>query len=184
MSDTDADWPSQDVVFDILSNRRRRYILSSLYQRDDPITLMDFANEIAAWENGVPPDEVTSDQQKRVYVSVYQTHVPKLQDAGVITYESDSGLIELTERAEDLVQYLPVERRDEPPWQLLYVGVTLVGLAVHLLGVFGVFPVAVGGFVVVLGVLAVAIAQFAYERLNGRRERLNLIERRDEIFEQ
>lgn len=180
MSESDPEWLSQDVIFDLLSNRRRRFILSYLYEHDEPTMLMEFATRIAAWENNVPIDEVTDDQQKRVYVSIYQTHIPKLEDAGVITYDAESGLIELTDRADDLIQLLLIDHRDEPPWQLIYVGVTLVGLVIYLLGIAGAVPIVISGFIVIGGVLGVALGQYLYEHLTRERRRLNLTERRNE----
>lgn len=179
MSQRDTDGLSQDVVFDLLSNRRRRFILSHLYEQG-PTTLMTFAVEIAAWEEGIDIEDVTDSQRKRAYVSIYQTHVPKLEDSGVITYDSDSGLIELTERADDIIRYLPAGSADEPPWQFVYVAVAFAGLLVYLLGVFEVLPVTVSSLLVVLGVFCVAVVQYLYSHLKRGGPSPNLIVKHDE----
>lgn len=171
---------TQDVVFDLLSNRRRRYILSRQYERAEPTSLMTFAAEIAAQENNIPVDDVSDEQQKRVYVSIYQTHVPKLADAGAISYDPDSKLIELAENAPELLEYLHPPEDDEPPWQLIYVGVALVGLAVHLLGVVGAVSTVLSGFLATIGILVVAGGQYLYTQLQTERPPPTLLETRDD----
>lgn len=43
-------------------------------------------------------DGLTAHERKQVYVSLYQTHVPGMADAGIVDYESNSG--EIVPRAE------------------------------------------------------------------------------------
>jgi len=124
MSETEGGELTQDTVFEILSNSRRRFMLSYLNEHDGPVDLMELANEIAAWENETTVDELTDKQSKRVYVSVYQTHVPKLEATGLIDYDSDSGLIELSERASEIDRYMPDEE-SERPWHRYYVGLAI-----------------------------------------------------------
>jgi len=130
MSTSDTEL-TQDDVFEILSSPRRRYLLHYLRQRQEAVELTELAEHVAAWENGVDPDELTTQERKRVYVSLYQTHVPKLDDAGLVDYDSESGMVVLTQRARRIDTYLG----DEEPvrWQLLYVGLALLGGAVMLL---------------------------------------------------
>ncbi|MFC7139041.1 hypothetical protein ACFQMA_04210 [Halosimplex aquaticum] len=119
---------TQDVVFDILSSARRRYVLYLLRTEDAPVELTELAEDVAAWENDTTVDELTKQQRKRVYVSLYQTHVPKLEDAGLVNYDQDTGEVELTQAANDVDQYLnPGER--EVPWQYLYLPLAILGIA-------------------------------------------------------
>jgi len=149
---------SQDVVFDILSSPRRRYVLYHLRKADEPVKLTDLAEQVAAWENDTSPDQITEQERKRVYVSLYQTHIPRLDEVGIVEYDKDSGEIELASEASDIDQYLgPAD--DEIPWQRIYLA--LAGLSTLLLGatvlnisVFAGIPgtaaatVVVGAFVV------------------------------------
>jgi len=75
---------SQDLVFDILSNTRRRMVLYYLREYGAPASVQEIAERIAALENEIPPEELSRQQRKRVYVSLYQTHLPKLNEAGII----------------------------------------------------------------------------------------------------
>lgn len=171
---------SQDVVFDLLSNRRRRFIISYLYEHG-PTTLMTFATEIAAWEDGVDVDQVTDEQRKRAYVSIYQTHVPRLDDSGVVTYDPESGLIELTDRAEQVVRFLPTDGSDDPPWPVIYMLVALAGLVVYTLGVFGVMSMEISGLLIVGGVFGTAVVHLLYTRRPRNGTSLNMLVRQDEI---
>lgn len=97
---------SKDVIFDLLKNGRRRDIIEYLIAADRMVTIAELSEHIAARENDIPLEELTSTQRKRVYVALYQTHLPKLDDAGVIDYESNRGTVLLTERVSALDPYL------------------------------------------------------------------------------
>ena len=97
---------SKDVIFDILSNHRRRYVLIYLNQNRGHGTLSEAAEWIAGRENDVDAGVPSSKQRKRVYVSLYQSHLPRMDDVGIIEFESDRGEIELCRPATDLFQYL------------------------------------------------------------------------------
>jgi DNA-binding transcriptional ArsR family regulator len=149
---------SQDVVFDILSSPRRRYVLYYLKQVDEPIELTDLAEQVAAWENETTPDSLTDQERKRVYVSLYQTHIPKLDEAGIVTYDQDDGTVGLAPGSSAIDEYLP-QSDEEFSWERLYI--TLAGLSTLLLIVAattellsGVVAAAlvVGSFLVASGV--------------------------------
>jgi hypothetical protein len=78
----DSDTISQNGAYDILSNERRRFVLSYLSRVDGPVELGELAEEIGRWETG--SESLSRKERKRVYVSLYQTHIPRLADAGVI----------------------------------------------------------------------------------------------------
>ncbi len=94
-SETRADL-SLDDVFELLSNRRRRAVLRHLRTTaDEETTLDELATRIAAEENGIDIPQVTSKQRKRVYVSLYQGHLSKLDDCGIIEYQKSRGTVAL-----------------------------------------------------------------------------------------
>lgn len=126
MSQPDRDALSQDVVFDLLSSPRRRFVLYYLNQVDDEVEIGELADEVAAWENETDVEDLTSQQRKRVYVSLYQTHVPKMEDAGIIDYDSDRGTVSLADQAEDISAYLTREENGRP-WQRYYLGLAVLG---------------------------------------------------------
>ncbi|WP_136601620.1 DUF7344 domain-containing protein [Salinigranum halophilum] len=100
----------------MLKNRRRRDILRYLRENDDESTLSDLAEFIAAKENGVERRLLSSDERKRVYIGLYQCHLPKMDDARVIDFEKRSGDVTLRPEADQLFTYIdddPTEDADD-----------------------------------------------------------------------
>jgi len=143
---------SQDLVFDILSNTRRRMVLYYLREHGGPASVQEIAEQIAALENDVPPEELSRQQRKRVYVSLYQTHLPKLENAGIIAYDDSDGQVTLTERAMDIDSYLTPTTEETYPWQLHYLGLAIVGGLLFVLSSLGV-PVIAAIPMLALGVV-------------------------------
>lgn len=151
----------EDTVFDILSNRRRRQIIYYLQEHGGEAPLRDVANAVAGWEEDEAPEDVTEKQSRRVYVSLYQSHVPRLTEVGLIEHE-DTGMIRLTDRVRLLDPYLD-PHTDGPPWQVYYLAVGLVGVLFGVLVSLGLPPAGlVSGanllLVVSLGVVILALA--------------------------
>lgn len=99
-----ADELSLDVVFDVLKNSRRRLVLEYLAKQDDTVDLRDLADYVTAAENDTEVSAITSKERKRVYVGLYQFHLPKMDDMGIIDFNQDRGRIQLTERGQTLVR--------------------------------------------------------------------------------
>jgi hypothetical protein len=127
MSTSGSDELTQDTVFDLLSNARRRLILSYLQQADESVDIFELARKISAVENDIDVEDVSDKQEKRVYVSIYQTHIPKLESAGLIEYDSDSGELTLTNRTNAFGEFLPSEESSRP-WHLYYLGLAVASL--------------------------------------------------------
>jgi hypothetical protein len=168
MSETETSRLSQDEVYHLLSNPRRRFIIS--YLRDDgTVGLQELASTVAAWENDTSPEQLTDQQKKRVYVSLYQTHIPKLEDAGIITYDSDTSQIHLRDSVEQLEQYLPETEDTGRDWRRIYLGLAAVGTLFYLLVTFDVPPFAaisggMAGGLILVAVAAVVGLQYLAER--------------------
>ncbi|WP_255197192.1 DUF7344 domain-containing protein [Halorarius litoreus] len=84
---------SLDEVFTILSNARRRHVVELLVEHDGEMTFRELTDAVAKRESEGP---VGYDARKRVYVSLRQSHLPRLADADVIEYDRDRGAIEAT----------------------------------------------------------------------------------------
>ena len=158
MSNTEGSLP-QDVAFDILSNARRRFVLRSLQESDGGVDLSDLAAELAAMENEVDRDELTAKQRKRAYVSLYQTHIPKMEESGVITYDRDAGIVSPTPHVGELSAYFR-DPTTPPPWHLAYGAVAMLGfltyIAITMLEgpIINAFHVGIG-FVVVVALVSI-----------------------------
>jgi hypothetical protein len=127
------DLPKSEV-FEILRNERRRYLLHYLKTYDAPVELGDLATRIAAWEHDEPVEAVTSDERKRVYTTLQQTHLPKLDEAQIVEYDRDRGLVDRTEHTDELNVYLEIVDRNEFPWREYYLalGAVTLGLVTAL----------------------------------------------------
>lgn len=159
---------SKDAVFRLLSNPRRRYVLYYLREQGGQARLEELTRSLAAWETDKSPAELEDADEKRVYVSLYQTHVPKLEEHGVVEYDTDSTVVSLTDAASQIDQYLTVDR-SALPWQAAYVVLATLAVVVTALvslevGPFaGVDPALVAGGVAV-GFVALVIGQVLYDR--------------------
>lgn len=110
-----------DQVFEILKNQRRRYVLSYLKDHDESVSISDLSERIAAWENDKPVSQITSSERKRVYVGLYQCHLPKMDDVDVIEFNKPRGIVELSDNAEIFDRYLDsADAEAEPAWHRYY----------------------------------------------------------------
>ena len=96
-----------DEVFEILKNQRRQHVLRYLAAADGVVRLGEVAEHIAAWENDKAVHQITSQERKRVYVGLYQCHLPKMDDMGAIEFNKPRGRIERGPSIELFEQYLP-----------------------------------------------------------------------------
>ncbi|WP_336328649.1 DUF7344 domain-containing protein [Halovenus sp. HT40] len=104
---------SKSEVFELLSADRRQAVLLYLDSTDGQADLGELAEHIAAQECSCSPAELSSQQRKRAYVGLYQCHLPKMADAGVIEYDSDRGTVALNDRSNRLLKYLYFEEEDQ-----------------------------------------------------------------------
>ncbi|MFC6989124.1 hypothetical protein ACFQJD_11155 [Haloplanus sp. GCM10025708] len=142
----------------MLSNQRRRYVLKYLKSDPGPVRIRDLSQQIAAWENDVDASELNYKQRKRVYTSLHQTHLPKLDDAGVVDYDQDRGTIELAERAAELDIYLEVVSEHDIPWCDYYLGLSLLVLVVLSAAWFDLYPFSLVPDLLLAGVITAVFA--------------------------
>lgn len=136
-ADTDESKIGIDQIFEILKNQRRRWVLRYLEAEDGEVILSDLAEEIAARENDKDISQLRSQERKRVYVGLYQVHLPKMDDMNVISFNQPRGIIEPGENIELIRKYLPDEMKGpaEPGLRRhLYVA----SISTLLIAVFGV----------------------------------------------
>ena len=178
MSDSDYQSLSQDLVFDLLSNSRRRFVLHYLKHAEGPVRLSELAAEIAAIENEIPVDDLTSQQRKRTYVSLYQTHIPKLQDAGAVSYDAETGRVELAAGADRIGEYFQ-QQQSTRQWQYYYLFLAVGGFLLYV--VAGLVGVSTGvqfllGVAVLVAFGVVAVVHYLTTRPGQAELPVNLIE--------
>jgi hypothetical protein len=157
----------------MLSNQRRRYVLYYLNQHPGTVSLRDLAERIAAWENDVAVDELDYKQRKRVYTSLHQTHLPKLDEVGIVDYDRGEGTIALADRAAELDIYLELVGEHDVPWCDFYLGLSVVASLVILAAWLDVYPFAALPDLALAGGVVVSFAVFA--GIHSHRARQNHI---------
>jgi hypothetical protein len=163
-----------------LCNERRRRALEYLVDSEGWATTRELAESTAAYETGKSIAELSSSERKRVYVALYQCHLPKMDDVDVVEFDKPRGVVELGPNAAALDRYLadaealqtaqpwrdddsvgPPEAADhvgatEPrrSWPLYYGALALTGTLLYLLSLrFGgvVSAAVVVGYLLALG---------------------------------
>jgi hypothetical protein len=176
---------SSDDVYHLLQNQRRRGVLRCLRDVDTTVQMGNLAEQVAAREHDTTVRELTSEQRQRVYIALYQSHLPKLDEAGVVEYEQRRGNVTPTQRVARLARYLDVEGDDATTtdggdgsqsndvtvealsrWTSYYVSATgvsavLLALAAFDVGVFGSFSALGVGLtiVVMFGLLSLGVVR-------------------------
>ncbi|GAB3674595.1 DUF7344 domain-containing protein [Halopiger thermotolerans] len=112
--------PSLDLVFDLLSNRRRRYALYYLYEQPDGVATVDeltdhvaeleartletedesapeSATEVGS-ESESPADSTSASgspaaRRRQVRTELQHVHLPKLEDAGILEHDQRSETV-------------------------------------------------------------------------------------------
>jgi hypothetical protein len=106
---------ARDDVFHLLQNQRRRLVLRYLTEHDSgtSIEMREVAEQVAAWENDTTVALLTSDARQRVYIALYQSHLPKFDESGVIEYNQDRGMIEPQASLSQLEPYIQFDTNEE-----------------------------------------------------------------------
>ncbi len=89
---------SKDEIFHLLQASRRRDVIAYLMDNDEPIKMGDLAEIVSAKEHDTTVAELTSTQRQRVYIPLYQEHLPKLDTKGIIEYNQQRGIVRPTDR--------------------------------------------------------------------------------------
>ncbi|WP_435066581.1 DUF7344 domain-containing protein [Haloplanus sp. C73] len=126
---SDRRTPTEQEVFDVLSNRRRRYALYALLN-DESTTIGSLSERVAAWENDCPVEDVTPSERKRVYTALQQSHLPKLERQGLIAFDPESGRVAATDTADEIDLYLEAVDDEQPPWTQFFLGLSALSVGI------------------------------------------------------
>lgn len=116
-----SDKPSIDELFDILSDSRRRQILSILMDHGEELTLSQLADKVASRDSGPPRNEVPKekhqvrsevpeDSSNRLTTSLHHVDIPKMDQVGLVEFDPDRKTIRATENATQIEQILALSR--------------------------------------------------------------------------
>jgi hypothetical protein len=156
-------------IFQLLQNERRRYVIQYLRRHSGPVELGELATQVAAWEYDCDCPEISKKQRKRVYTTLQQTHLPKLDDVGIVAYDADQGIIERTPQTDELTVYLEIVPGREFPWREYYLSLGAVSLAILATLWGGIYPFTEISALVWATLLALVLTvSAAYHTFAGR----------------
>jgi hypothetical protein len=143
-------------IHDVLRNDRRRLSLDCLREAEDGVmSVRELSERVATLEAGEDPPP--RNKRQSVYVSLHQTHLPKLDDLGIVVYDSDPKEVSLQGKMREVEVYMDVVPKYGLSWGEYYFTLSLLGMLTSiavLLGVPGVvslgITVVTSGFFVVL----------------------------------
>ena len=105
---------SKDKIFHILQTQRRRDVLRYLKNNEGAVEMRSLAEQVAVWENNTSMAELTSNERQRVYIALYQSHLPKLDEEDVIEYNQSRGIVERGTFADQFDPYLEAHNETTP----------------------------------------------------------------------
>jgi len=160
-----------DQVFEILKNQRRRYVLAYLRDRTEPVSLSELSEQIAAWENDKEVRAITSSERKRVYVGLYQCHLPKMDGMEVVSFNKPRARVEPGENIDLFYPYLdtPTGQGDRK-WSRYYLGLSIASVIALAGGVLLQITMSVPATVVVAGLSVAAFATTAVIHRSDRQD--------------
>lgn len=118
------------LVAEAIHNVRRRYALYYLHKQNKPVILKELVRRVASWENCCQPAEVPIAQYRSVYSSLYQTHLPYLEERGLVKFDRDANEVRCLLDNSKLNFSLAADRRTTVQWYRVYLLLAGVGASV------------------------------------------------------
>ncbi|GAA0243771.1 hypothetical protein ACFFQF_03470 [Haladaptatus pallidirubidus] len=129
----------ESQIHNVLRNDRRREAIRYLRESGGSLTVDDLAEHIATLETDETP--APRKVRKSVYVSLHQTHLPKLDDLGIVEYDQRSKELTLEDRVREVEVYMEVVPQHDVSWATYYLGLGLLEAIVLLAAQFELFSV-------------------------------------------
>lgn len=113
-------------VHQLLSNPRRRAALEYLWQTPGTVSLRDLSEVLASGETGESP--APRKARETIYISLHQTHLPRLDELGIIAYDRDRKEVTALDTAREVAQYMDLTVRWGFTWVEYYRTLGIVAL--------------------------------------------------------
>lgn len=104
--------PPLSRILRSLPDPHRRYLIYHL-QEEDPSNLDKAARFVAACDQGVNPEDISSKTHDRLKAELYHTHLPKLADLNIIDNDDRSGAIRFRDPPGGLDDFLDLARLED-----------------------------------------------------------------------
>lgn len=116
-TDSTASKPPDSVmspveIHNLLSTQRRLYTVEYLLEQNTVVDYDSLVDYVTARETQTNIDEIDPDQRNSVRISLHQTHLPKLDDLGVVEYDhrGRGKTVSLGARSELVEPYIHVDQ--------------------------------------------------------------------------
>jgi hypothetical protein len=115
-----------EEVHDVLRNDRRRLTLQYLKECLEPIEVRELSEHVAALEVGESPPPRNIRQS--VYNALNQTHLPKLDEAGLVNFDTDRKIVSMREAAREITPYMNLVTPLGISWNVYYRSLGVIAL--------------------------------------------------------
>jgi hypothetical protein len=116
---------SKSDIFGVLQNDRRRHILEILRSQGSQ-SVRSLSEEIARLESET--DEPKTSVRKSIYVSLLQTHIPKMEGLEILKYDREHDAVELLPAAHNFDVYMETVKKGDIPWSQFYFGLSIFAI--------------------------------------------------------
>lgn len=105
-----------DTILELLADPRRRFVIASLRNRER-VTLTELADVVTGWETTFGGGVASPDERNRVRSMLHHAILPKLEDAGIVSYDRCQGdvrLITIPALMADILDVVATYSMNEP----------------------------------------------------------------------
>ncbi|WP_425499371.1 DUF7344 domain-containing protein [Natronosalvus caseinilyticus] len=95
-----------DTVLDLCQSRRRRIVLALFADQQRSLTVNDLIKAIVKHDHHESITEVSAEVLTQIGIELKHAHIPRMEEAGVIEYNSKRKLAEPTDQFDQLQPYL------------------------------------------------------------------------------
>ena len=163
---------AEGEIHDVLRNDRRRMVLELLGDAGEPVTARELSEAIAARESDSEPPP--RDVRQSVYISLQQTHLPKLDGLGIVDYDESTKTVTPATNAPTVGVYMEVVPKYGLAYSESYAALGVLGVLLVVAAEIGV-PVfaALSASTWAAIVFCVVVASAAYQTYEQRSSLVN-----------
>lgn len=157
-----------DELYHTLQCERRRLALRHLLDCEGPTDVDSLVTAVATAERDTGADELPDDERQRIRLDLYQSHLPKLDDLGLVAYDQSRNVVEPTPAIDALEPYLDEGTPDVDDgtsadddgrnWTEYYAGTSFASLTLFGVAALGSLSPVVLSFRLVAALVTTAFA--------------------------
>lgn len=121
---------TKNDIFGVLQNDRRRCVLEILRSQGRQ-SVRSLSDEIARIESQA--EEPKENIRKSIYVSLLQTHIPKMESLGIVAYSKEQDTVELLPASRDFDIYMETVKNGDIPWSQFYLDLSILAVVGSLM---------------------------------------------------